>query len=74
MSVNERVAVLESQQSAMKTELDSMDAKLDSINDSLDKLNLSFSRQRGFWAGVAFMASAIGFGLAQVWSVFRGGS
>jgi len=68
---NERIAVLESQQRALKIEVDSMDAKLDHINESLDELNSAFSRQKGFWAGVAFMVSAVAFGLTQVWDLIR---
>lgn len=73
MSVNERVAVLESRQKTMALELDSMNDKLDEIGKTLDSMNQSMSRQKGFITGMIFVVSAVGFVLSQAWSVLRGG-
>ena len=72
----ERIAVLEVQQSIMKEELDEIKVGIDSLSAGMLDVQKTLEKQRGFWTGVTFLASAIAFILSQAWAYLNkaGGS
>ena len=66
-SSDERIAVLEEQHRQFGKEFRRVEDTLDDMNKQLTEINRVVSRQRGFWAGVTFLASIVGFAISQVW-------
>lgn len=52
----------------MKGELDEIQSGVKDIRDGMANVEKALSKQRGFWAGVTFAASIVGFFLKELWS------
>lgn len=77
-SNEERLATLEEQHKAVQRELTALDDKLDSMNGKLDaastdlgSLKAALDKQRGFWAGVTFVASIAAYFLSVAWEYIK---
>ncbi len=57
----------------METEIHETRLDVKSIRADMAEVKSVVNRQKGFWAGVTFMASVVGFDLSQVWQYLKGG-
>lgn len=73
--IEARVARLEVQQQVHTRDLAKLetriDHKLDLMSKDIRHIIDGQSKQRGFWAGVTFLASIIGFILSQAWNMVK---
>lgn len=74
--MDQRVAILEEQNRQQTRELAkleaSVDHKLAAMQRDVSDIKETLSKQRGFWAGVTFVASIVGFALSQLWGHIKG--
>lgn len=65
-SIEERIAILETKILAVEATMETVDSKLDQLIENMNK-------NKGFWAGVVFIISAVG-GILQYFiiSLFKG--
>ena len=72
MAVEERVAILEEQNRHTMREMAKIEASVEHnmamVRKDVSDIKNTMSKQKGFWAGVTFVASIIGFLLSQLWS------
>lgn len=75
-STEQRVAVLEEQNRQQTRDLAKLETSVDHrlllMQKDLSEIKDNMAKQRGFWAGVTFIASVIGFVMSQLWSHIRG--
>ena len=70
----ERIAVLEEKHRSMKEELGHINVGIESLQSDMSDIKSALSRQRGFWAGVTFLASIVGYATSQFWQYLKGGA
>ncbi len=63
----ERIATLEEQNRAAKIERDEIKTGIDDLRDTLVDIKKTLATQRGFWAGVTFIASIGVFFIKELW-------
>ena len=50
----------------------SIETRIAEVQADVTEIKQSLSKQRGFWAGVTFAASIVGFVLSQIWGQIKG--
>lgn len=55
----------------IKRELETVTVSIKGIGEDIGEIKETQDKQRGFWTGVTFIASIIGFALSQVWQFFK---
>jgi len=74
--IENRLATLEVQNKIQTRDIAKLEAaiehKVGAMQRDIADIKDGIARQRGFWAGVTFFASVIGFVLAQLWGHIKG--
>lgn len=74
--IESRLATLEAQNKIQTRDIAKLEANIDHrigiMQSDLSEIKDTITKQRGFWAGVTFVASIVGFILAQLWGHIKG--
>lgn len=71
MSNEERIAVLESKQDGIKEQLEDIETEITDCSANISQINTKLAKQQSFLAGIAFLATAIGFFLKAAWGYLQ---
>ena len=67
----ERLAVLEEKHSVTRADIADIQDTLEETNERLTAIDTKLAKQQSFWAGVTFLAAAVGFVLKAIWEYLQ---